>query len=343
MSSHINTRPVHFVGSVPLAGAYDVFRTIGSMFGPLAPRIPDGETGDRSLWIQFQRTAMEQAVNLSKVKEYQLAPGIIQAVYKVHDTTQPVVFGTLRYARDAIDSYRQFAALKNDGLIAPGTRFQVALPTPLAVTAGFIEATSQEHVEKAYETRLLEELKEILDAVPHRELAVQWDVAYEVVFLEGWSGSVYFDRSRARLLERLSTLGDAVPPAVSLGYHLCYGDPGHKHLIEPTDLTLCVEIANALTSDIKRSIDWFHMPVPREQGSRGYFEPLKKLATGPSTRIFLGLIHFTDGLEGSMRRLRIAEQYIRDFGVASECGFGRRDPQTIRDLLILHKAVATAD
>jgi len=149
------------------------------MFGSLAPRIPDGETGDRSLWIQFQRTAMEQAVNLSKVKEYQLAPGIIQAVYKVHDTTKPVVFGALRYARDAIDSYRQFAALKNDGLIAPGTRFQVALPTPLAVTAGFIEATSQELVEKAYEIRLLEELQEILDAVPHRELAVQWDVAYE--------------------------------------------------------------------------------------------------------------------------------------------------------------------
>jgi hypothetical protein len=68
----------------------------------------------------------------------------------------------------------------------------------------------------------------------------------------------------------------------------------------------------------------------------------KNLATRPSTRIFLGLIHFTDGLEGSMRRLRIAERFIRDFGVASECGFGRRDPQTIRDLLILHKAVATA-
>ena len=77
-------------------------------------------------------------------------------------------------------------------------------------------------------------------------------------------------------------------------------------------------------------------------GVREYFEPLKNLATRPSTRIYLGLIHFTDGLEGSMRRLRIAERFIRDFGVASECGFGRRDPQTIRDLLILHKAVATA-
>jgi len=161
--------------------------------------------------------------------------------------------------------------------------------------------------------------------------------------LEGWSGSAYFDRSRARLLERLSALGDAVPPAVSLGYHLCYGDPGHKHLIEPTDLTLCVEISNSLRLDVKRPIDWLHMPVPREQGSHEYFEPLQKLATGPSTRIFLGLIHFTDGLEGSLRRLRVAEQFIRDFGVASECGFGRRDPQTIRDLLILHKAVATAE
>jgi len=200
---------------------------------------------------------------------YQLAPGIIQTVYKVHDATKPVVFGALRYARDAIDSYRQFAVLKNDGLIAPGTRFQVALPTPLAVTAGFIEATSQELVEKAYEIRLLEELQEILDAVPHRELAVQWDVAYEVVFLEGWSGSAYFDRSRARLLERLAALGDAVPPAVSLGYHLCYGDPGHKHLIEPTDLTLCVEISNSLALDVKRPIDWLHMPVPENRGRTG--------------------------------------------------------------------------
>lgn len=341
MSSHINARPVHFVGSVPLSGAYEVFQTIGAMFGPLAPRIPDGETGDRSLWIQFQRMAMEQTTNLSRVEEYQLAPGIIQAVYKIHDTTKPVVFGALRYARDAIDSYRQFAALKNDGLIAAGTRFQVALPTPLAVTAGFIEATSQELVEKAYENRLLEELQEILDAVPHRELAIQWDIAYEVVFLEGWSGSAYFDRSRARLLDRISKLGEAVPPAVSLGYHLCYGDPGHKHLIEPTDLTLCVEISNSLTSDVQRPIDWIHMPVPRTQVSREYFEPLQKLAIGQNTRIFLGLVHFTDGFEGSMRRVRAAEQFIQDFGIACECGFGRRDPQTIQDLLILHKAVAT--
>jgi len=320
-----------------------VFRTIGSLFGPLAPRIPDGETGERSLWIQFQRAAMEQAVNLSKVKEYQLAPGIIQAVYGVHDAAKPVVFGTLRYAQHAIDSYRQFAALKNDGLIGREARFQVALPTPLAVTAGFIEPASQELVERAYETRLLEELEEILDAVPHPELAIQWDVAYEVVFLEGWTGSAYFDRSRVRLLERLSRLGDAVPTGVSLGYHLCYGDPGHKHLVEPKDLTLCVEISNSLSSDIERPVDWIHMPVPRNQGSREYFEPLRKLATRPNTRIFLGLIHLTDGFEGSMRRIAVAEQFIRDFGVACECGFGRREPRTIEDLLILHKAVATAD
>jgi hypothetical protein len=44
----------------------------------------------------------------------------------------------------------------------------------------------------------------------------------------------------------LIALGEQVPAGVELGYHLCYGDPGHKHLVEPVDLALCVEISNEL-------------------------------------------------------------------------------------------------
>jgi hypothetical protein len=338
--SQAGARQVHFVGSIPLAGAEEVFRAVAPLFGRMAPRIPDGETGDRSLWIQFQRAAMEQAGNLAKVKEFQLAPGIVQAIYKVEDTAKPVDFGSLRYAHDAVASYKTFAALKAAGLIESDTRFQVALPTPLAVTAGFVEPQSQEYVEHAYERRLLDELQEILSVVPHRELAVQWDVAYEVIFMEGWAGSSYFDRSRPRLLSRLAKLGDAVPSEVSLGYHLCYGDPGHKHLVEPTSLALCVEIANALSADTNRPIDWIHMPVPRDRGTREFFEPLGALELQQCTGIFLGLIHFTDGFEGTMQRLSVAEDFLTEFGVATECGFGRRDPRTIVDLLALHKRVA---
>jgi hypothetical protein len=136
-------RFVHFVGSVPLASTAEVLKAIGPMFGELAPRIPDGETGARSLWIQFQRSAMERAENLIQRREYVLSPNITQPVYGLLDPTAPVVFGALGYAENAIDSYREFSSLRRSGQIHESTRFQVSLPTPLAVTAGFIERNSQ--------------------------------------------------------------------------------------------------------------------------------------------------------------------------------------------------------
>jgi hypothetical protein len=335
-------RRVHFVGSIPLANAAEVFRVVAEQFGDLASRIPDGETGARSHWIQFQRTAMDEAANLAKVREYALAPGISQPVYAIRERRAPVAFGALGYARHALESYRVFRALKRDGIIGPATRFQVSLPTPVAVTAGFIEQSSQARVESAYKARLVAELEEIQSQVPAHELAVQWDVAYEVLFLAGFDGSSYHDTTRSGLLERLVSLGECVRAGAELGYHLCYGDPGHKHLVEPVDLTLCVEIGNELAAKVSRSIDWIHMPVPRDRADARYFAALKDLAVRPPTVIFLGLIHISDGLEGSLRRLKAASEYLAAFGVATECGFGRRDPHTIGDLLNLHVQVARA-
>jgi len=54
-------------------------------------------------------------------------------------------------------------------------------------------------------------------------------------------------------------------------------------------------------------------------------------------------VHFTDGVEGTKRRLATARKYVADFSVATECGFGRRDPRTIPDLLRIHVQVAELD
>ena len=64
-------------------------------------------------------------------------------------------------------------------------RFQVSLPTPLAVIAQYIEASAQSAVEAPYRDRLLAEAREITGAIPHADLAVQWDVAVEFAVLEG--------------------------------------------------------------------------------------------------------------------------------------------------------------
>src|SRR5258708_6940348 len=90
-------------------------------------------------------------------------------------------FGRLGYADAAKASYEKFAALKREGQILSGIRFQVSLPTPLAPVAAFVAPA----VEPAYEAALLAELDEIIAAVPHHELAIQWDAAVEFGMLEG--------------------------------------------------------------------------------------------------------------------------------------------------------------
>jgi hypothetical protein len=42
---------VHLIGSVPMADAETVFRSVARELGPWLARIPDGETGNRHCWI----------------------------------------------------------------------------------------------------------------------------------------------------------------------------------------------------------------------------------------------------------------------------------------------------
>src|SRR5690606_27832431 len=47
-------RDVLIVGSVPLGGAEAVFRALAGALGARVRRLPDGETGARLNWIEFQ-------------------------------------------------------------------------------------------------------------------------------------------------------------------------------------------------------------------------------------------------------------------------------------------------
>jgi hypothetical protein len=50
--------------------------------------------------------------------------------------------------------------------------------------------------------------------------------------------------------------------------------------------------------------------------------------------------HYTDGVAGTQQRIQAAQQVIADFGVATECGLGRRPAETIPDLVQIHATVA---
>ena len=80
------------------------------------------------------------------------------------------------------------------------------------------------------------------------------------------------------------------------------------------------------------------MPVNRHD--RAYYLPLQSLALHQQTELYLGLVHDTDGPEGTQKRIEGAQSVVAEFGVATECGFGRRPPETIPALMQIHASVA---
>ena len=82
------------------------------------------------------------------------------------------------------------------------------------------------------------------------------------------------------------------------------------------------------------------MPVPRDRSDLNYFSPLQELDLQSETELILGLVHHTDGESGTRRRMAVADQVRSSYGIATECGFGRREPSTMIELLNIHALVA---
>ena len=83
------------------------------------------------------------------------------------------------------------------------------------------------------------------------------------------------------------------------------------------------------------------MLVAKDRDDEAYFQPLGELTLAAETELYLGLVHYTDGEDGINRRIQSASKYISNFGVATECGFGRRPQDTLERLMAIHVAVAT--
>jgi methionine synthase II (cobalamin-independent) len=250
-----------------------------------------------------------------------------------------IEFNNVGYADEALRSCRIFRRLKAEGIIPKSVRLQVSLPTPTAFVTTHIQPAYQAEIEPAYEAALRREVARIAGEVAGSELAIQWDVCHEIVAHDG-AMELHFDPKIELIADRLSRLCSYVSEDAELGLHFCYGDPGHKHIVEPKDLGTCVELANDLASRAVRRIDWIHMPVPRDRDDDAFFSPLRNLKISPETELYLGLVHMTDGVEGAKRRIATASKFVDDFGIATECGFGRRAPQTVAPLLKLHGQIA---
>ncbi|MGE0736119.1 MAG: hypothetical protein AB7G15_07230 [Alphaproteobacteria bacterium] len=342
-------RDVLLVGSVPLGTTEKVFDVVTESVGPYLRRMPDGETGKRAYWITSQAYVLAKhplfmpaghdwdpesgTVPETGAPKYHVRPGVAAA---------DIAIPRFGYADAARESYALFKQWKAAGKIDRRTRFQVSLPTPIAFIVGLVDPASQAIAAPAFERRIAEELEEVLRAIPHADLAIQWDVCVEIFIWEGIR-TPYFADARGGCIDRLIEVGNMVPPDVELGYHLCYGDFRHKHSVEPKDTAIMVEMTNRVVAGLKRPPTWFHLPVPRERNDDAYFRPLQDLKLPAETELYLGLVHFTDGAPGALDRMHAASKYVGRFGLSTECGLGRRPPETIPALLRIHADLAARD
>lgn len=339
------------VGSVNLDSAEMVFRAASWACGTDLASMPDGETGERFHWILFQGAVFDLTDGLARLgpKPIELA-GFDVRPFGVEAGVAPtsIVFPELGYAEAAQRSYRIFEHLRDGGVIPSSVRFQVSLPTPVATVFTFVAPEFRAALEKPYEDAILRELDAITSAIPAADLTIQWDMAVEFALIEGANvggagpAKAWFGDAFEGAVERAVRLGAAVPPGAMLGYHLCYGDVGEQHFVEPTDSGNLVRVANALFAATARPIDYVHMPVPIERSDDEYFEPLAGLKLPEASKLYLGLIHREDGLEGALKRVAAAGRFAPAFGVATECGMGRSPRESIEPLLALHHQLIKA-
>jgi hypothetical protein len=348
MSAARSARPiVHLVGSIPLPDAETVFRTVAHAVGPRLARLPDGETGIRKTWIRFLQDvlaadpAIEPATDLPPFKFVQWDGKVVREITRLR--VKPGAVPQAKsfksgYADMAIESWGLFDRLQKGGVIPPTVKFQISLPTPIAPVYNNMVPSDRPKVLPALTEHLMGEVGKIASALPNERIALQWDVCQEVLAWEGYyePGPVDF---RTETVAVLTQVGDAVPAAIELGYHLCYGSPADEHLVQPKDMGVMVEMANAVAAGVRRPIQFFHMPVPKGRSDDAYFAPLEKLRLGPETELYLGLIHHDDAA-GDAARLAAARRHARVDGIGTECGMARGDPARLPALLAAHARAA---
>jgi len=323
---------VHLVGSIGLDNVEEVFKTAGPLLGRRLRRIPDGEPGPRRLWVSFQYPLLRSSPFLR--------PDPSGALRKSSDEVR---FGELGYAREARASYLDFQTARQRGDIPADVRFQVCLPTPMSVIYAFCTARNVVEIERAYEAAMVREVEAICNNIPNQDLCIQWDVCHDMIVWDGQPQDQFplVEASKSDIAARFKRICASIPGSVELGFHLCYGDFGGKHFFDPVTARHLVDIANAIANEVEHNVAYIHLPVPLPRGTDAFFAPMRDFKLAPDTRIYLGLIHLSDGVEGARKRIALAREYLQEFGVATECGFARaRKPDLVRELLKLHAAVA---
>jgi hypothetical protein len=314
------------------------------------PRSPDG---DQNGWViaALQSFIDDPAFEVSR--QVALSEGgIVVSMVRLKEGVEPsdVVLGPYGFAEEARKSYETFREMRDQGRFATDARFQVTMPGP-GTSSYFIELPSDIVLPLARQA-LAREVEKLVDEIPAADLTIQIDIAMEAEH-EEWRRRPQdfrtpiheaFDWTLEEMADSVGWLANQVPEQVELGFHVC--SIWHHYPAAGQDNRAIVDEANAVLRRIERRVDYLHVPtIPEHRDSD--FRLLADLQLAPETKLYLGLIHAGDGVEGAQRREREAMPHLGDFGVASFCGLGIPTVATedsggeaLVTVLDLHRALA---
>ena len=339
------------VGSVPLDTVEDVMRTFGGALGKYLPAMPDGEVGERRSWVnRLGYQVFNGHPDLETTRRPKPVDGVEQLLprsrdeswqFKVRPGVERVRFGNpgsrLGYARDAVNSYFVFRTLREKGILPQDLRFQISIPMVNSVIRPlyFPDPADLLRVRPGFEAALAAEVAVILAKIPHRDLAIQWDCAWELQAVCGAGKDVPSELEVATHVPPIGRLSKLIPEDVALGFHFCFGTFGGWPAFAPDDLSKPVELINASVAATGRRVDWIHIPT-LDRSDDAFYAPLAGL-DADGARVYLGAIHTMATLP---QRVAAARKFLPDFGLAAYCGFGRTLPEQMPRILQDHLEAA---
>ena len=335
------------VGSVPLPTAEDVMTRCAGAFGAHLHTLPDGEIGDRRYWVtRMHFRVFNGHQDIDTVQRPLPDDGIERLIphgigdiwkFRVKTGVAAVHFGEpgarLGYAQDAISSYFVFRTLREQGVIPAHMRFQVGMPLPVSAVSyiNWPDAADVHKVRPGFEAALQAEVDAMLAAIPHDDLAIQWEAVWEVGDVYGHFPQLPPAGAIERNLGQIRALVPQLPAAVQLGYHLCFGTFGKWPRVDSDDLGPAVALANAMIAASGRRVDWLHLPAAPVL-AESYYAPLAALEP-QGARVYLALIHNMDSFR---ERLAAARRFLPDFGLGAYCGFGRLSADELKAVMHDH-------
>jgi hypothetical protein len=198
----------------------------------------------------------------------------------------------------------------------------------------FPEPGDIEKVRPGFEEALAAEIETIVRRIPAKDLAIQWDLAGELLAVYGQQDN---PPSESLIETHVAPSGDCRlcyrprrPLAFIFASEPSAGGPPSRQ--RTWGALLILSMPPLLLLGDERIGFMF----PRDRADEAFYAALARLLHG-DCRVYLGMIH---SMHSFRERMAVARKFVPDFGLAAYCGFGRTPPEQLPQLLADHlKAV----